>query len=311
MLNEGDYVIKTGLVESIEDEFDGGRIKVRLRSDGNKSIADLPYTQPWLPRTIQSVPKVGEAVWVLCSQIRNDQSNRFYIGPIISQPQQFYKDSYMDQSLEPGSGRATTMLESRGSHLPKLPSLSATAKDIYPGAFPPSDSVALVGRKGEDIYLRDDEIIMRAGGRIKDQTGTNDGYVQVNKSTPAVQFLQYKPNGFMGVNSVGGMCAGKIGLFSNNFVDEHIKIYANEDYNGKYVEPQFMTEDDLRVAFEELHQIPYGDKLVSFLKKFLESYFSHTHPWAQKPLTIGPGSVHEELHGYNLDSILTNDIYIS
>lgn len=303
---QGDFIIKVGLVESINDEYDGGRIKVRLVSDGNAAVDDLPYSIPLLPRTIQSIPKVGEAVFVFCSQANNDKSNRLYIGPILSQPQQFYNDQYATRPGVPNTGRPTTLFENNGSFREPLPSLSKTARDIFNGALPSKDAVALVGRKGEDVYLADDEVIIRAGGRIKDQTNVNPGYVQVNRSTPAVQFNQYKPNGFMGVNSVSGMCAGKIGLFSNDVVSECSDIYKNGKSDAK-----FMTDEELRNVFEQLHPLPYGDVLIEFLSKFLQSYFEHTHKWANEPLTMYPGSIHEELQNYNMKQILTNDIYIS
>ena len=67
MLNEGDYVIKTGLVESIEDEFDGGRIKVRLRSDGNNHTG---FTSQ-LATDIDNIALLQiEAVVIVCKCVR-------------------------------------------------------------------------------------------------------------------------------------------------------------------------------------------------------------------------------------------------
>ena len=58
----GNAVIKMGQVESIYDDADGLRIKVRLAQDGDKPISELPYAFPLLPKTLQSVPKEGEGV---------------------------------------------------------------------------------------------------------------------------------------------------------------------------------------------------------------------------------------------------------
>ena len=101
-----EVVFKMAQVESVEDSADGLRIKARLQQDSITSVKDLPYAFPLLPKTIQSVPKVGECVLITTSQLGNNQSNRYYIGPIISQPQFNYKDEY-----EYGRGSAISLLQ--------------------------------------------------------------------------------------------------------------------------------------------------------------------------------------------------------
>ena len=102
----GDVVLKMGQVESTLDSSDGLRIKVRLAQDGMVGLNELPYAFPLLPKTIQTVPKVGECVLVVTSILGNNESNRYYIGPIISQPQFQYEDKY-----EHGRGTAISLLQ--------------------------------------------------------------------------------------------------------------------------------------------------------------------------------------------------------
>ena len=79
----GDVVLKMGQVESVLDSADGLRIKVRLAQDGMVGLNELPYAFPLLPKTIQTVPKVGECVLVITSILGNNESNRYYIGPTM------------------------------------------------------------------------------------------------------------------------------------------------------------------------------------------------------------------------------------
>ena len=67
-------VVKKAQVESIIDDADGLRIKARTTQDEFKEIDELPYAFPLLPKVFQSVPKVGECVLLLFSQLNNDES---------------------------------------------------------------------------------------------------------------------------------------------------------------------------------------------------------------------------------------------
>ena len=97
-----DLKVKIGIVREVENEysdyikdgkhendqpFDG--LRVRAEFEGidfpNGDYSNIPWAFPLLPKTFQSIPKVGEAVLVFYYGGNNGQ--RFYIGPIISQPQ--------------------------------------------------------------------------------------------------------------------------------------------------------------------------------------------------------------------------------
>ena len=145
----GDVLIKMAQVESIHDDADGLRIKARLSQDGNISTKELPYSFPLLPKTIQSVPKVGECVLVFFSEIGNNNSNRYYIGPIISQPQFNSYDPYM-------YGRGTAISLLKGASVSPLEKISNY--DLTRGSYPNVNDVALVGRNTEDVILKDGEI---------------------------------------------------------------------------------------------------------------------------------------------------------
>ena len=100
-----------------------------------------PYVHsPFLPLSLNIIPKVGEAVKILYYNPDNGSENKEYIGPLTSQPHKIYDDNYR-------TGRLHTSLGTI---------LSANTCPPNPdsvGAFPNPDDVALVGRKNTDIVL--------------------------------------------------------------------------------------------------------------------------------------------------------------
>ena len=59
-------MIATGEVISINDNWDGERIKARIRPfDNHLKDEDLPFSYPFLPKMIHIKPKVGEAVLLI------------------------------------------------------------------------------------------------------------------------------------------------------------------------------------------------------------------------------------------------------
>jgi hypothetical protein len=82
-----------GDVVSIEDETDGGRIKVRIPDLDNKtSDANLPWSYPLLPKYFHVYPQVGEKVRVFLEDINFPERSRYWLGSVISQPQKIGYD---------------------------------------------------------------------------------------------------------------------------------------------------------------------------------------------------------------------------
>ena len=73
-------------VVSVEDDTDADRIKVRLSPEDNaKTIDEIDYAFPLLPKMFHVKPKIGEAVFLLLATTNDGESQRYYIGPVISQ----------------------------------------------------------------------------------------------------------------------------------------------------------------------------------------------------------------------------------
>lgn len=277
MNNENEIVCHVGQVISTEDSAHGGRIKVKLKQDYvnfNKSLDDEENSFldafPLLPKVFQSIPKEGESVFVFTREIGNDKSQRYYLGPIISQPQFMEKDLY-PQSI--------SLTKYKNLKYPPYQTIDEY-KEKTSGAFPELEDIAVVGRKGEDIILKDDEIDLRCGIRTKDESGNPSlaGNVIFNTQNPSYLQLKYKSSGISNkplqeAMSMVNIVADKINLISykNEEDKNHGKPLAQ---NGK-----ILTNEDMDNIMEKLHQLPYGDILCEYLEILKTAFLNHVHPY--------------------------------
>lgn len=265
-----DVLIKIGHVESITDDADGLRIKVRLVQDGSTPVNELPYAFPMLPKTFQTVPKVGEAVLVFTSKLNNSVSNRYYLGPIISQPQYQNYDSYAY-----GRGTALSLLQGGMFEPLEKPSNYASTD----GAFPKLNDVALVGRKSEDVILKEGEVDIRCGIRQRSDENKDGllGEVVFNKLNPSYIQLKYK----RGIGRSNKQeCDSLI-----NLVADKINIISHKDINAFNLTDQgeLIKTSDMDDIMSKLHQLPYGDILVEVLEKIRRTIENHVHPYPGLP----------------------------
>jgi hypothetical protein len=289
------FILKFGEVVNIDDETGGGRIKVKIAQDKT----DGEYAFPLLPKPIQVKPKVGEGVIVLSSELNNPDSNRFYIGPIISQPQYFEKDEY-----NYGRGTATTLL-GKGSNQKILATIDKY--DETKGAFPNNDDVAVIGRKSEDVILKDGEIDIRCGIRQKPNNSSEKdlkGNVVFNKVNPA--YVQLKHNktpitkgANTEANSIVNVVADKINFIGHKNIEGY-NLTDNEE---------LITKDDMQQIIQTLHQLPHGDKLVKLLELMIKVTLEHAHSFPGHSLIETNDVV--DLKKFDLNSILSKDVRIS
>lgn len=297
--------LSIGTVKEVENTYskdgsDGLRIRVELPLDKTNNNNDLPWVFPMLPKTFQSIPKVGEMVFVLCTDDANSQ--RYYFGPIISQ-QQF--NTYC------GGKTAKSLLKTRDEiPLEKISNYSDTV-----GAFPKSDDVAVVGRGSEDVILRYDgntkasEIQLRAGVRSEPTNSLDKnmiGNIIFNGIDPAYIQLKYK-NGLStlngnGANSVINLVANKINLISNK--DDNVAHNLQD-------KDSMISDEKQDEVIQGLHPLAKGDKLVELLNLLKGCILNHVHPWAgMKQCGDWEGYINE-LNKFDIDSILSDYVRIS
>lgn len=267
-----------GEVISIDDDSDGGKIKVRVADLDNKtSNENLPYAYPMLTKFFHIYPKVGEVVRIFIEDSRYPQKSRFWEGPVISQPHKINFDSLF-------SALSTTNM---GLTRPdKAPSTFPNAE----GVFPEKDDVAIIGRLNTDIILRLNEVHLRAGKH------ENNDILRLNTKNPAQISLVFesKLDGDEYYSS-GIMLADKIALIS---------------HTG---DPKFraakLTQKDRERIFSEGHPIGRGDLIVEAFNLIRRALINHIHGYSGLP--SDKTAIIDELERINFEQILQKNIVIN
>jgi len=306
-MDNGESIVKKGQVELVEDTADGLRIKVRLKQDGNTPLDNIPYAFPLLPKTFQSVPKHGEGAFVLTEMSDSKESQRYYIGPIISQPQFQEKCEYSY-----GRGNALSLIE--GGTIEPLEKISNYRETF--GAFPNTEDVAMIGRGSQDIIMKNlsessNELDIRCGIRDDSTFGNSKngeamvGKVVFNKLDPAYIQLKYRKgitkSAEQEANSVINMVADKINIISNKDVNS----FNLTDYE------QLIKEDELDDIMKKLHQVPHGDTLIKLLDVMIKAILTHVHPYAGMPPTVAGFTRESADWREKLKTILSEHVRIS
>ena len=292
-MSYGEPAIRFGLVEDINDPTGSGRIKVRLSyNDRGYGVGDLAYAFPLNPKTWHIKPKVGEGVFVISQYLNKDKSQRYYIGPIIAQPQFMFFDSYL-----------TSTRTLNGSRIGPDKNILFSKPEQTKGVLPKDDTVALLGRRDSDVFLEDNELYIRCGvKKTSVDDATDFGF---NSQHPSFIKLQHEPDKqkaqSQGYESVASIVADRINLISTDS-REYFKI-SNDDH-------ELLAETELNKFLKDAHELPYGDVLVKFLKLFKTAFLKHEHRWAQLPPTDGTDGM-KPFKEFDIDKILSQSIKIN
>lgn len=268
-------MIAIGTVVSIEDNLDGERVKVEINPQG-KIIPEkeLAYAFPLLPKMFHVKPKVGEYVFVLFDNDNEINSQRYYIGPIISQPQFFEHQTFGATALLRGGIEA-----------------NSPVRRTSEGAFSKDDDIAILGRKNSDIILSDNDLRIRCGvheleNRKISFNTINPAFIKlkfypkglfhnVTKNQTTIDMSKSKANTYTEcIGSTATIIADKINLLSNNG-DPHFNI---SDKN------ESISDEEMLKILDKAHQLPYGDILCEFLSDFLKMFKEHVHNYHNKPV---------------------------
>jgi hypothetical protein len=264
-----------GEVISIEDETDGGRIKIRLQGPDNKTKnEDLPWCYPLLPKYFYVIPQVGENVRVFLEDIKYPQRSRFWLGAIVSQPHKIGYDSvYTSLST---TNMALTIPEPAPSTYPDAQ-----------GVYPLKTDVAIVGKINTDVILRINEVHIRAGKH------ENNNVLKLNTKNPAEISLVYEP-----IKDSQGYCSNTIIMSDNIALISHT---GNPQFKAARLE----TQDRQRI-FAEGHPVGRGDVIVEALNIFRKAIVGHIHGYSALP--ADKDALIKDLESINLDAILQKNI---
>ena len=289
-------VIRLCEVISVEDPSESGKIKVRLYpEDDRKKVEEIPYAYQLLPKMFSVLPKVGETVIVFLTAAGDGYSNRYYIGPIISQLPKMEYDGYYTGAL---SNYPDSLIK---------PNVAHTLIPDIQGAYGEKTDVAIYSRKGSDIILKENDVSVRCGARIDSDTNKlgkvfnklNPSYLKLNYSPITETVINENTGKETKYNSTATLVADQINLISNES-----NLYFNTTDNRNLI-----TDDEMKKIVEKAHVLPYGDVLVDFLKYFLRMFKEHAHPYPGMPTILPSGN--EGFFNYDLDKILSKNVRIN
>lgn len=248
-------------VLEISDDTDADRVKVRLLpEDSNKTQAELDYAFPLLPKMFHVKPKVGEAVLIFLSNTNDGNSQRYYIGPIISQDHRLFFDPFFMGG--------DSFLKGAYKKFDPAPSMNPEIKGLLPG----DDDIMIRGRKNADVHITNDDVRIRAGVKVVDN---NNGYkMSFNERNPSYAKFKYHDKSLSdGSKSTATIVSDKIALLSN----------TSPNYFNLTDRNDLITDKELNKVIESAYKLPYGEKLVEFLNAFVNAFVTHTHNFPMLP----------------------------
>lgn len=163
--NKNNQNIVFGTVIDNQDPENAGRIRVLLdnfkykvdnyvpwmKGQTSKNTVNDPYIcNPFLPKLINVVPKVGELVKVIFYNPDYPELDKEYVGPVISQ---FNSIEYENAT----QGRVFTQSQ-KTNPLPNLANF-----EYSKGLLPDTNDITILGRKSTDVILKPNDIIIRSG----------------------------------------------------------------------------------------------------------------------------------------------------
>ena len=283
-------------VVDVTDPTGGGRIKVRVWSDDQDSpVEEIHYAFPLLPMMMNVKPKLHEAVLVATAVAEKGGTQRYYIGPVISQPNHMYNEP-MDDALQ--------MYETSANV--QDPNPKSDSKTF--GAYPKDEDIALVGRKNSDIILGENDLRIRCGA--KKVTDLDRGTCVFNSDSPAYIKLKYHE---VPLSNSEGTGKTKNIESTATIVADRINLIGNKsDYQpcNRKDTNEFIDDDNMKDLIEKAYRLPYGEILVDFLSKFRMAFMTHKHPYPMMPPTIDP-NIMAPLQSYNIHQMLSDSVRIN
>ncbi len=277
-LTDSYKVIDIGEVVSIDDPNYLGRIKVRIKGPrsrgGDDGILDenLPWAFPMIPKFFPSQPKEKEAVFIFTFSRDKQHTDRLYIGPIISQPQQLNFDPLYVTALAGFSFGMTT------------PQVSISTIPDLKGVFPNPEDISIQGRYNTDITQKNNEVVIRAGKFNITKSSTNNpfpfsynsktqGYFQIKNDVIIIPKSNTQPEER---GTVANLVANKINLLTHKDGAPRFDL-TNPD--------SLISDDVLASILKDAHQLPFGDVLLEYLRLLKDALFYHVHNGNGNPAT--------------------------
>ena len=276
--------LRLGEVISLKDPQGGDRIKVKILSTDNfkNDVDEIDYAMCFLPKFIHVKPKIGEYVYVITENSDNSDTQRYFIGPIISQI----------NKIEGDTDRLSALSLFRGGEM--TPGINPNNLSGTTGTLPEDDDVAILGRKNSDIIITENDVQIRSGVKL-----VENQQIDFNEKDPSYMLLRYHPdkNENSGeYKSTATIVADKINLISND------SEFKTKNRDG------LISDEEMDRLIQKAHAVPYGDVLVEFLEIFKKAFNEHTHPMIGDPPCEDDNV--KNLKNFDMENILSDNIKI-
>lgn len=262
-----------GVVIDNNDINDGGVLLVRI-PELDKFIEEpnLLKAFPLLPKTNSyTIPAIGEAVIVFLLDPEKPYSNRFWVGPVISQFQNLALDPY----------QSALNLTNQPLNTPLKPISSIpTAKGLYPSKYE-RDVVYNLGRNNTDIKHEKNKLTIRAGKHL-----TNKPTEKNNKNTSLSQYYLSEDNKTS---------------YKVDYADYHLMLSY---LSTQLTENEELTEDDYKNVIEKGYSLLKAEPTIQLLKLIINILLTHTHPNNNVKTSENYENV-KELSNFDFEQILS------
>ena len=284
-------------VLSIKDDTDSDLIQVRIEPEDNgiKNDKKLPYAYPLLPKAFHVKPKVGEGVLVFVAIADDANSQRYYIGPVISQDQKLWYDDYQ---------YAPTFMRGHEYDANVAPSGEKKCNGILPN----DNDICVRGRKNAEMQITDDDVRIKSGVKLVEESNKYD--MKFNEYDPAYIKIKYHPGGLIkkedvkeNNRNIGSQKGNFTGYDTDNenfvnkneikqvnstvtLVADKINLLQNNSEENSFVttdRENLIDDNELKRAITEAYKLPYGEKLVDILTVFINAFVKHTHRFSMLP----------------------------
>lgn len=285
-----------GTVIDNNDPYGGSRIKVKLGNvhDGSKSDKEIMWCSPLLPKLLHVIPKIGEMVIVFFEKGDAGESNRFYIGPVLSQPQRFTFET---------KPTAETFLDNPNGHQNTTLPHPDRNMEINQGSLPKTEDVAILGRDNSEIRFSDNSLYILCGLKKNGCVANYDNIMEFNKKDPAFIQMQWNEREDEGTDMVDNKYKSSVNIYADRI--NLLSRFSNKNI-GELDSDELLSPEQMSYVLCEAHPLVFGDYLIDYLQKLQAAFLAHTHAYSMLPPVSSAQNV--ELSQTKFDNMLSKAV---
>lgn len=314
-VNNDNRIIVPAIVESVDDTAGYNRVKAQIVNLDNQSnifsgqdwatsLEQLPPAMPLLPEYMHARPQKGEMVFIIRENPSDPTSNRYWIGPIITQQTKLKNETFQQSNQS---------LYNRGSfNSPEIGGSPSTKNtDDAEKLLAKQDEIAIQGRGTGDLVIGEKFVRLRTGifdeGTFKENTkfpcSIELKIVDQPPSSTGINVADSQVNAGFEKYSQQNIVATNINLISPEGLDR-----ATAQINEELTYNQRLK--DFGEKAKSLHPAVLGDHLADLLSKIVKYLITHKHPPQSPPIppVLSVGSEGTNLAAYSQKIVVSRYI---